>query len=102
MTALIWLAGYFAAGLAVMAAVVWLHPDWYDDAEISHYDLTDGTTRMSFTVLLWPLGLPLLAIERLGAVVLRSKKNDLRILAELEKELAAAHKELDAFLRSTK
>jgi hypothetical protein len=111
---LLFLGLWLACGAATLALSVWLEPDKFDVAHIlkrdhrgyediwQDYEHGIVTGRSVFTVGLWPIALIVVAIGGLIRVLVRSKREKLKLRDELEKELASAKREVEDLLRSTR
>jgi hypothetical protein len=94
MISLLCIALYIALGIATAGLATWFDPDAF-----TGYGTEVDAFFVALAMLGWPLALPVFVAKRIAIVTGNAKRKDLRVRAELEKELAAARREVEDLLR---
>lgn len=89
---------YFLVGVIVFACAVWINPDTYN----SEYDAEEAFFATILTITMWPAAVLFWATNGLRKVLVRTKKEKLKLREELDKEVSAARREVEDLLNGVR
>jgi hypothetical protein len=97
---MIFLGLWLLCGAVTFGVAVWINPEGYGAEDYSDDELT--LMKSAATVVVWPVAIFVYTLNQLRKALLRTKKEKLKLRAELEKDLAAARREVEDLLRSAR